>query len=131
MISSEDSYDSSKWPIEICGLKGFTESKAEHIINQIREPFVVCEIRGTISNDQAGWQKGSLVLFEIRGIGKNLKVKHTHTDEYGNFAMKNIPPGRYCFKATVLGWQSVMGVIFVDKKANPRNQVVFKMPLGV
>ena len=130
-ISSEAPYDSSKSPMKICGLRGFTESAAEHIINEILEPFVVREIKGKISNDEGGWQKDYLVLFEIRGVDQDSKIIRAYTDEDGNFVMKDIPQGRYCFKATVLGLQSVMGVIFVDKTANPKSRVVFKMHLGV
>jgi len=42
-----------------------------------------------------------------------------------------VPPGEYCFKATVDGWQSVVGVIVVTKSADPAARVSFEMLLGV
>ena len=30
-----------------------------------------------------------------------------------------------------MGWQSVMGVIIVDKKADPKNKILIEMKLGV
>jgi hypothetical protein len=115
-----------------CGLEGFTEAPAEHIINEITEPFVVREVKGRIDNVAGpGWWKDCLVLFEIRGIRKDTEVHKVYADENGKFIMRDITEGRYCFKATVNGWQSVMGVIFVEKRADPQKEIVFEMQLGV
>lgn len=115
-----------------CGLEGFTLANPEHIVNEIKEPFVVSEIKGRIINEAGGgWPRDYPVLFEIRGMKKHVKIYKTHADENGNFVMKNIPEGRYCFKATIGGWQSVMGIIIVNKKADPKSNLVFEMRLGV
>jgi hypothetical protein len=45
--------------------------------------------------------------------------------------MRDITEGRYCFKATVNGWQSVTGIIIVSKRADPERSIVFEMKLGV
>jgi hypothetical protein len=118
-------------PIFTCGIAGFTQSAAEHIINEIEQPFVVREIKGKILNATGyGWTKDVRVLFEIREAGHNL-IKKTYGDENGDFSMKNISDGRYCFKATVTGWQSVIGIIIVNKKAARKTKIVFEMRLGV
>lgn len=115
-----------------CGMEGFTEAQAEHIINKITEPFVVRKIKGRIDNVTGdGWFKDQLVLFEIRGIRKDTKVHRIYADETGAFKMDNVREGRYCFKATVNGWQSVMGIIILSKKADPKSSIVFEMKLGV
>jgi hypothetical protein len=115
-----------------CGLEGFTEAPDEHIINEITEPFVVREVKGRIDNEAGpGWWKDCLVLFEIRGIRKDTEVHKVYADENGNFVMRDITEGRYCFKATVNGWQSVTGIIIVSKRADPERSIVFEMKLGV
>jgi hypothetical protein len=104
-------------PISVCGIDGFTQAVDEHIINEIEPPFVVKEIKGKILNTTGnGWTKVVRVLFEIREAGHS-RIKKTHTDENGDFRIKNISDGRYCFKATVTGWQPVMGIIIVSKQA--------------
>jgi hypothetical protein len=123
-------HKSKSW-ITLCGLTGFTESPAEHIINEVEEPFFVQEIKGKIINDVGdGWSKESRVLFEIRRTSGG-PVRRTLADERGNFIMKHIADGQYCFKATVLGWQSVMGIIIVNKKGGQKSEIVFSMRLGV
>lgn len=119
--------------ISKCSIEDFTESEAEHIINEIKKPFIVREVKGKIlnSDDDYGWSENIRVLFEIRRQGENSDVNRVFADANGEFRMVNIPEGNYCFKATVSGWQSVMGIIIVTKKANPMNKIVFKMRLGV
>lgn len=118
-------------PISVCGLDGYTQSGAEHIIDKIEQTFVVGEIHGNIINSHGyGRTKDVRVLFEIRGIKDGL-IKKTYAYENGNFGVKNVPDGQYCFKATVLGWQSVMGIIIIDKNASPKNKIVFKMMMGI
>lgn len=113
-------------------MDGFTLSPSEHIIDEITEPFVVREVKGRIDNVAGpGWWKDRLVLFEIRGIRKDTEIHKVYADENGNFAMKDITEGRYCFKATVDGWQSVVGIIVVGLKADPTNKITFVMNLGV
>jgi len=115
-----------------CGMQGFTEAQDEHIVNQIIEPFIVRNIKGKINNVTGeGWFKDHLVLFEIRGIKKDTKVRGVFADEDGVFKMEGVKEGRYCFKATVNGWQSVMGIIIVGEKADPTSSIVFEMRLGV
>jgi len=125
------SNSSSQSPIRECGLEGFTLAIDEHIIDQIEQPIIVRRIGGKITNDQSGWPKKLTILLEIRDARKDVKVHKVYADENGNFIMKNIPEGRYCFKATVMGWQSLMGIIIVDKKADPKSEIVIKMQLGV
>jgi len=138
-IKTEDStktvdnlYPQSQSPSSLCGEEGFTRSDDENLLDEIWKPFVVREIKGKIINKAGddGWPKDARVLLEIRGIVKDSQIKRSYADEKGNFVMKNIPEGRYCFRAHAVGWQVVMGIIIVDKKADPNNKIVFTMPLG-
>lgn len=59
------------------------------------------------------------------------KITRVQSDSRGFFRIPDVPAGEYCFKATAVGWQSVLGRIVVSKKAEPANRVTFVMPLGV
>jgi len=129
--SGSNSVYQSQSPIGLCGINGFSDAVDEHIVNEIMEPFVVTGIRGTIRSEAGDWPEGIRVLFEVRSSRAGAKIQRAMTDAHGKFMMKGIPDGQYCFKATVNGWQSVMGVIIVSKKADPKNKIVFEMRLGV
>ena len=122
---------STQGQVSRCGSEGFRVAEAEHIIDEIKDPFIVCEIKGQAINATGyGWTKEVKVLFEIRPKGGG-QIIRTHADENGRFVMKDIPDGQYCFKATVSGWQSVMGTIIVNKHADRKNRIVFKMVWAV
>jgi hypothetical protein len=112
-------------------LEGFTKSETEHIIREINIPFEVCEIKGQIISEAGDWPVGSCVLFELRDRDKNSKIKKVHSDKNGLFEIKHVKNGIYCFKATVNGWQSVVGTIIVSQGADPKNDISFEMSLGV
>ena len=131
-MSREDkSHYESHSPLDLCGFEGFTESAAEHIIDEIRQPFIVCRIKGKITNDEGVWPENLPILFEIRRTGKDSKTAQALADGNGTFEMPQMAEGRYCFKATVLGWRSVMGIIIVDKKADPKRTILINMLFGV
>jgi hypothetical protein len=114
-----------------CGIAGFTLSPSEHIVNEINEPFVVRRIQGRIDSAGGEWPDDWPILFEIRGIQNIAKIRGVHADGKGVFKMDHVKEGRYCFKATVNGWQSVVGIIIVNRKADPKSKITFVMELGV
>lgn len=118
-------------PIQYCGLDGFTKADTEHIIREIKKPFEVCEIKGMINSEAGDWPEGTNVLFEIRKRDKNSEIKRIKTDRNGKFKIKKVENGVYCFKATVNGWQSVVGIIIVSQEADPKNEIIIEMLLGV
>jgi hypothetical protein len=129
--SSDNSREALHKTIPRCDINSFTQAVTEHIIDEIEQPFLVKTVKGKIVNSiDREWAEDSRVLFEIRGIDREKKIRHTYADNYGVFEMSNVPEGRYCFKATGIGWDSVMGVIIVSKTANPNNEIVFEMKLG-
>jgi hypothetical protein len=123
----------SQSPILFCCLDGFTKSQSENIIVEIKEPFVVRNVKGRIKNTENdyGWSKDFGVLIEIRKRNSKSEINHVFADEKGLFEIKEISVGEYCFKATINGWQSVVGIIIVTNEADPKNEIVFQMPLGV
>jgi len=125
-------YDVTQFPISLCGLEGFYESPLEHIIVEIKQPFIVRKVKGKIGIvDNHPWPKDIRVLFEIRGLPRDGRIKKAYADGNGKFVIKNIPEGQYCFKATAEGWQTVMGTIIVNKKASRKSKIVFDMEFGV
>lgn len=110
----------------------FTKSPTEHIINRIEQPFAVQSIKGIISRQTGGpTEPLANVLFEIQGPGTDRKIRRATTDGNGHFKIGHVPAGSYEFKATLDGFQSVMGTITVSKRAPKANEIKIAMSVGV
>jgi hypothetical protein len=108
----------------------FTKSPTEHIINRIDKPFVVRLVRGVVTSTGVR-EPFQGVLFELQGPGPDRTIRNAITDKNGQFKIKHIRAGTYHFKATMNGWQSVIGTITVSKKADKRSEIKIDMLLGV
>lgn len=111
-------------------LKGFTKSPTEHIISRIDDPITVSSVRGSVvfsGKDEP--LKG--VVFEIRGPGDLERIRAAKTGSDGRFRIGRVPEGTYTFKATRDGFQSVVGILVVSKRADRRKTIKIEMPLGV
>ncbi len=116
-----------------CFTRGFTEANPEGFVEQVTEPFVVRQIQGKIldSEGNAIWHEVSTPLLEIRAFRLMIgKPQGVYTDKNGVFKMEGVPDGPYCFKATMDGWRSVIGIIIVSKKADPKKTIILKLLLG-
>jgi hypothetical protein len=71
------------------------------------------------------------VLFEIQGPGADRKIRKGTTDPYGRFKIARVPVGRYKFKATLNGFQSVIGTLVISGKAKQADEIKLEMPVGV
>lgn len=110
----------------------FTKSPTEHIINRVEQPFIVQSVKGIVSRRTEGpTEPLASVLFEIQGPGTDRKIRRATTDENGRFKMGHVPVGTYKFKATLNGFQSVMGTITVSKKAPKTDEIKIAMAIGV
>jgi hypothetical protein len=109
----------------------FSKSPTEHIIIQIEQPFAVRSVNGTIVRNHDSQEPLAGVLFEIEGPGGDRKIRRATTDAHGRFKISHVPMGTYKFKATLNGFQSVMGTIVVSKAAGEKDDVKFEMPVGV
>jgi len=107
----------------------FTKSPTEHVINQIEKPFVVSSVSGTISVE-GNSDPLPIVLFEIQGPGDDKTIARASSDKHGKFKIGHVKEGSYKFKATLNGFQSVMGTIIVSK-AGRHDKIKIEMPLGV
>jgi hypothetical protein len=109
----------------------FAKSPTEHIINQLEQPFVVRSVEGSITN-KAGYREPlPNVLVEIQGPDTDRKIRRATTDGHGRFRIRHVPVGTYKFKATLNGFQSVMGTITISKKAPKGDEIKLEMPVGV
>jgi hypothetical protein len=111
-------------------LSDFTKSSTEHIINPIEEPFRVHSVAGTISTERSGEALAD-ALFEIEGPGTERKIRHAVTDKHGRFSIPRVPKGTYRFKATLAGFQSVIGTIIVSRAKGTSGEIAIHMSLEV
>lgn len=108
----------------------FTRSPNEHIINVIKEPFVVKSVEGLITLPNGdGPIEG--VLFEIQGPDADRTIRRCTTDQHGRFKMGRISQGTYRFKTTLEGYQSEIGSIMISKKSSKTNEIKIEVPVGV
>jgi Carboxypeptidase regulatory-like domain len=110
----------------------FTKSPTEHIINRIEQPFVVQSVKGIITRQTGGpTEPLANVLLEIQGPGTDRKIRRATTDDSGHFKIGHVPAGSYKFKATLNGFQSVMGTITISKEAPKADEIKIAMSIGV
>jgi hypothetical protein len=114
----------------LCGVEGFTRTASDHLIVQLQQPFRVRTVRGVITSEGGDWPPSVVVRVELRN-GRMNDIREARTDDGGRFEIRGVAEGRYCFKASAEGWQSVVGTIIVTAAANPADRVSFAMRLGV
>jgi hypothetical protein len=113
-------------------LSDFTKSPTEHIIHQIDEPFRVRSVTGTIASEAGSDTPGMAgVLLEIEGPAQKRTIRHALSDSRGRFKISRVPEGSYRFKATLNGFQSVVGTIVVSKHAGKSAEIKIRLRLGV
>lgn len=109
-------------------LSEFTKSPTEHVIYELGRPIDVSSIRGFITD--SGGHALANVIFEIRKKSLDA-VRRTMTDSHGRFSMRGAAAGTYDFKATLDGFQSVVGVIIVSGKLVHNAKIHIEMRTGV
>lgn len=113
-----------------CNYEDFGSLSETSQLKEIRTPFFVRRVSGTIVNEVAAdgtWPEGAHVLIELKPSGKGGQVRSTYADEHGRFIFENVRDGRYCFLTRLIGWESAMGTIVVSKKADPRNAITISV----
>jgi hypothetical protein len=111
--------------------KGFTKSRGEHIINRLEQPFFAQRIDGTVMRSVGDKLPMENVLIEFRGLGRSENMRSAKTDANGRFDLANVPTGKYLFKATALGFQSIVGVVIVSPKGARDQAIILQMSPGV
>lgn len=108
-------------------LKGFTKSPTEHIIDESEGPFTVPSVWGVVL-DPSGAEMGGVVV-EIRD--ETGRIRGTKTNRNGTFKLGGVPRGKYKFKVTMNGFQSVVGDVVVTKQSSKAGQMKIMMKVGV
>jgi hypothetical protein len=109
--------------------EGFTIGSGEHEIIRWPQPLLLRKPEGRIVSEVRD-EPLSEVLFEVRGPGDSKQIRHTKTNENGQFNLRGLKAGRYTFKATNIGFRSVVGTLIVCKGLEAHEPVVIKMLLG-
>ncbi len=112
-------------------LRGFTKSPTEAIITRLDEPVVIRAVTGTVIRSVGDQSPLESTLIELRGPDDSTIIRAAKTDRQGRFHLRRVPPGKYMFKATSLGFQSVVGVVIVSPKAAPHRVLNLRMTPGV
>jgi hypothetical protein len=110
-------------------LSDFTKGAGENRVDTVEDPFRVRAVTGTISTATGDAGRAN-VLFEIEGPGDERTMRHVLTDRNGHFKIPHLPDGNYRFKATLYGFQSVIGTIIVSKHHPAANDIKIEMRTG-
>jgi hypothetical protein len=110
---------------------GFTKSPTEHIINKLNQPFAVQSVSGVVTRGEGNQEPLRDAVVEIKGPGKQERLRRTKTDDLGQFRINHVPVGTYIFKVTLSGYQSVIGTVIVSKKAARGSSIKIAMLIGV
>lgn len=105
---------------------GFTKLQQEQVIVELPKPLHIREVSGTVLAAK-GREPVRKALFELRDDTTG-KVKATKTDGEGRFRIKHIKDGKYTFKATRSGYQSVVGILVLREKSPESQPVTIEMP---
>jgi len=112
-------------------LAGFTKSPTEGIIVRLDQPFVLHRVGGLILRSAGDQSPLEGVLFELRGPGESTTIRSATTGLDGKFQLAHVPWGKYAFKATASGFQSIVGVVILTSKAAPTRRIKLSMRPGV
>ena len=121
---AQDRFDSGE-------LKGFTIGRGEHIINHLDVTLTVREVKGSAVIADGFKTPAGGMLLELRGPQDSSSVVSTITKGDGKFHLRHVHPGTYLFKATLLGFQSVVGTIIVSPTVATNQVITIEMKPGV
>ena len=110
--------------------KGFTRSPSEHIISRLDDPLTARTATGSIIFAPDEGPLGG-ALFEIRGPGKYTKIRSSLTSPSGTFSIRNVPDGKYLFKVTLDGYQSVTGELIISRTIPSQKAIQIALKPGV
>jgi hypothetical protein len=114
-------------PYEFDGYKNVGE------LFHISEPLRVRRIKGmiTIRDWKGTWDEYWPVLY-LRSLSKSQKTYEIRGDSTGRIFSRKLPQGSYCFLAcaSAPGYDGAYGIIIIDKRADPKNEIHIELPLG-
>jgi len=110
----------------------FESMASDHMIVELQDEFHVRTIGGRVRSAVGDWPEEVVPAMEIRPVRRSDAASTTAAvvSPDGVFEIRNVPPGKYCFRTMALGWQTVIGTILVDPKAPHERRLLIEMPLG-
>jgi hypothetical protein len=111
--------------------KGFTKSPTEGEIVRLDTPVTVRRVTGTVVRSIGDESPLEGTLVELRTPSGSKVIGAATTDSQGRFHVDGIPPGTYVFKATTLGFQSVVGTVVISANARKSNVLALRLKPGV
>jgi hypothetical protein len=111
--------------------KGFTKSPTEGEIVRLDEPVTVRRMTGTVVRSNGDESPIEGVLIELRSPNGSKVIGKAKTGREGKFHVGGIPPGTYVFKATTLGFKSVVGTVVISATARESNVLALHLRPGV
>jgi hypothetical protein len=112
-------------PYEFDGYKNVGE------LFHISEPLRVRRIKGmiTIRDWKGTWDEYWPVLY-LRSLSKFQKTYEIRGDSTGRIFSRKLPQGSYCFLACAPGYDGAYGIIIIDRKADPKNEINIELSLA-
>jgi hypothetical protein len=112
-------------------LEGFRKSATEGTIVHLQKPFVVRAVNGVIIRSVGDESPVEGALFELRGPGSSVIIRSATTRSDGKFSLSRVRHGKYVFKVTAPGFQSVVGIVLVSSRAAAGQIINLSMRPGV
>jgi len=112
----------------LCDYSGF--KYMGNLLQECKTPFVVRSIKGRIRPEYFdSWPDPVRPIFQLRAMEKGDRIFRAYGNKDGFFRMAYIPEGRYCFFICCDGFDDSVGIVFVNKHADPKNEIFVKMKI--
>jgi hypothetical protein len=89
----------------------------------------VRQVRGRVVSAVGPWPRDVRALFELRQTAGGA-VRRVEADSEGRFKVDGVRPGEYCFAASAIGWDPVIGNVLVNKTASAKARIELVLPLA-
>lgn len=115
-------------PVAACDIGAFRSRPYEYQTVVLTTPRDVRSFKGQVTDRSDTGLPGAVV--EIRLQEDPRWYAETTTDEDGAFEVPRVPAGRYCFKVSRMGFESIVGTVGVSDKAPKGERLRLSMNLG-
>jgi len=115
---------------EACS-KAFSEHRrGGHELRELAETLRVREVRGVITSEAGPWPEDAGVILQLWGPVNNPSLRTVAVPRGGEFRMRGLQSGQYCFEASASGWDPVAGRIEVSPNSRKDARIRLSMPLA-
>ena len=115
---------------ESCSAATFAAQPGEHITSVQEKPLSVRSVKDVVHSAAGDWPTGTVIRFELVRQGPQSASRATRGDSQGRFSIGHVGPGEYCYRASAVGWQSVIGRLVVSRDG-PTDPIQLTLALGI